>query len=830
MLILIAVKGPDRGTVFELAQDQIHLIGRQSDTVRMRDRKLSRRHADIYFSDGAWYIRDVGSTNGTRVNGKRIDSATKLNDGDRIQLGRTIFVVGRLNADAQPLHATAAPELDAAMRLHDSEQDFQFVQDDAAEELDRVVAEEQRASSASRHDALSGSSAAEASRSSAGSRARTHRSDAQQPTRSRVSRRNASSIDRPMRLTNGPIHPKFASVPPSNARAIWALAAGLVIVIGLLGVLHLRLTEQARSLEALTPEAALQEQQRLNQQLIAQSQETQQRIERIASLIQSQADQQTESLNQLQETVIAASATQANANEALVGKVLEELHRLPQMTGDQMAERVAREVRSVLQAQPKPIDDAVMQEVLAELRRRPVEASNNMASQVIQAMRSHAQEQTDALLAAIADQPKADTADVVKQVLAELRAEPQPDTAALAREFAAAVEAQTSRQTAALLEQMQKALAENRPTDDEAAVRELIAALREQKQPSPAELAQQVAAAVEKEYREHNAALLKELRTALATATEQARQSTPTQPAVDTDALVERIADALQAQTESFRDELLAEMRVTLATQPQPVTEQTMKQLLVRVQAQAAEHNQAVLTQLREQLQLENQALLEELLASLQQSSQARLADAGTSRLLSHMRQLPPGPVSLERQRAEQHETFAMRQLGPVSTDSPRSGAALLAAAELFNPEVPGEDKPVQLPNAVSAEAPKVGQEIRTATGLRFIITQAGEGETAQTGDTVLVHYTGYLTDGTVFDSSRTRNKPFGFQLGAGAVIKGWEEGIVGMKQGEKRTLHVPAELAYGSRGAGRSIPPNADLTFEIELLTVIKGNETAAR
>ena len=110
---------------------------------------------------------------------------------------------------------------------------------------------------------------------------------------------------------------------------------------------------------------------------------------------------------------------------------------------------------------------------------------------------------------------------------------------------------------------------------------------------------------------------------------------------------------------------------------------------------------------------------------------------------------------------------------------------------------------------------------VTTKSGLQYEDLQEGTGQAAKAGDTVEVHYTGWLKDGTKFDSSHDRRRPFSFQLGAGRVIQGWDEGVAGMKIGGKRKLVIPSALGYGSRGAGGVIPPDAELTFEVELLGI---------
>jgi FKBP-type peptidyl-prolyl cis-trans isomerase len=111
--------------------------------------------------------------------------------------------------------------------------------------------------------------------------------------------------------------------------------------------------------------------------------------------------------------------------------------------------------------------------------------------------------------------------------------------------------------------------------------------------------------------------------------------------------------------------------------------------------------------------------------------------------------------------------------------------------------------------------------DVTTPSGLKYDDLKVGTGAEAKAGQTVSVHYTGWLTDGKKFDSSVDRGQPFEFPLGMGRVIKGWDEGVQGMKIGGKRKLTIPPGLGYGSRGAGQVIPPNATLIFDVELLGV---------
>ena len=125
----------------------------------------------------------------------------------------------------------------------------------------------------------------------------------------------------------------------------------------------------------------------------------------------------------------------------------------------------------------------------------------------------------------------------------------------------------------------------------------------------------------------------------------------------------------------------------------------------------------------------------------------------------------------------------------------------------------------VGLLSGVSLSEAEGEKSIETSSGLQYLDLVKGVGREAHVGETASVHYTGWLKDGTKFDSSLDRGQPFQFRLGAGRVIRGWDEGIVGMNIGSKRKLIIPPHLGYGKRGAGRVIPPNATLIFEVELL-----------
>ncbi|MDX2213646.1 MAG: FKBP-type peptidyl-prolyl cis-trans isomerase [Oculatellaceae cyanobacterium bins.114] len=154
----------------------------------------------------------------------------------------------------------------------------------------------------------------------------------------------------------------------------------------------------------------------------------------------------------------------------------------------------------------------------------------------------------------------------------------------------------------------------------------------------------------------------------------------------------------------------------------------------------------------------------------------------------------------------------------------PQSEAIAVEKQPLVAISTPAIAQIAQQPESSTPTTPSVDNSenvVTTESGLKYVDLVEGTGATPQRGQTVIVHYTGTLEDGTKFDSSRDRNQPFSFPLGTGRVIRGWDEGISTMKVGGHRQLIIPPDLGYGVRGAGGVIPPNATLIFDVELLRI---------
>ena len=191
----------------------------------------------------------------------------------------------------------------------------------------------------------------------------------------------------------------------------------------------------------------------------------------------------------------------------------------------------------------------------------------------------------------------------------------------------------------------------------------------------------------------------------------------------------------------------------------------------------------------------------------------------------------PTSPKPLTKAIAAARKTWSACGTGPAPVAIPRQPPSrdevALAVRDAVGSTQPGsgpEWRPAAKPPVAPPPIPASGLQ-KTASGLQFADLAPGEGVAAVAGDTVIVDYSGWLPDGTRFDSSIERPEPFQFRLGAGRVIKGWDEGVAGMKPGGRRMLVIPPELAYGSKGAGGVIPPGATLVFDVVLIEAKPAN-----
>ena len=164
---------------------------------------------------------------------------------------------------------------------------------------------------------------------------------------------------------------------------------------------------------------------------------------------------------------------------------------------------------------------------------------------------------------------------------------------------------------------------------------------------------------------------------------------------------------------------------------------------------------------------------------------------------------VPVAPPGLERQRIPVGGMTEAQAIGEQGAASAQPASARIESTSVGSPPTP------------------IGQATKTASGLEYVTLVEGEGKPAKSGQTVSMHYVGTLQDGTKFDSSRDRGQPFSTQIGVGQVIRGWDEGVPGMKVGEQRKLTIPSDLGYGDRGSPPKIPGGATLIFNVELLGV---------
>jgi peptidylprolyl isomerase len=171
---------------------------------------------------------------------------------------------------------------------------------------------------------------------------------------------------------------------------------------------------------------------------------------------------------------------------------------------------------------------------------------------------------------------------------------------------------------------------------------------------------------------------------------------------------------------------------------------------------------------------------------------------------------------------------FALLVAQVTTTGKEATASNIQTTQQTSTPEVKTASNPLLTQGIASKANVTLAQNmdseekmVTTDSGLQYEDIKVGEGASPQKGQTVVVHYTGTLEDGTKFDSSRDRGQPFSFKIGVGQVIKGWDEGVGSMKVGGQRKLVIPSDLGYGARGAGGVIPPNATLLFDVELLDI---------